>query len=351
MKTLTCKIMTLVLLVPCIAMAGDGLKGRFTKEKKISKAYYVNADAGLDIDNQFGSIYVTTWDEDKTQIDVVIRVSGNNEEKVDKKLASIDVDIEALKSLVSAKTHLGSVSGNNMSFEINYTVRIPKRGSIDLKNQYGPIITGKIFGKSRIDCQYGDITIDELNNDINNIKLQYSGSGRINFIKNCDVDAQYSSLNITKAGNVKLKAQYSPITLGDIGNIEYRNEYSNLNVKSANNANGSGEYSQLKFGDVSGNFNASCNYGEVKIAQLDNSAKNVSINAAYTNITVNYREGFAFDFEFHLEYGSLRGAGGFKFTEKTDKDNKAHYKGYNGRAGANRVFIKSEYGDINLGRA
>lgn len=351
MKTLTYNIVALLLLFPCIAMAGDGLKGKYTKEKKITKAYYVNADAGLNVDNQFGSIYVTTWDEDKTQIDVVIKVSGNNEEKVDKKLASIDVDIEALKSMVSAKTRLGNVGGNGLTFEINYTVRIPKKGSIDLKNQYGAIITGKIFGKSRIDCQYGDVNIDELHNDVNNIILQYSGSGKANYIKSCDINAQYSGVNIGKAGNIKLKAQYTGTNIGEVSNIEYKTEYGDLVVGSSKNVTGAGDYSELKFGEVSGNFNATCNYGEVRINGLSASAKNVAINATYTNIVINYREGYAFDFEFHLEYGNLRGAGAFKFTEKIDKDNKAHYKGYNGRAGANRMYINSEYGDINLGKA
>ena len=351
MKSLTHNILALLLLIPCIAMAGDGPKGKYTKEKKITKAYYVNADAGLDVDNQFGSIYVTTWDEDKTQIDVIIKVSGNNEEKVDRKLASIDVDIEALKSMVSAKTRLGNVGGNGLTFEINYTVRIPKKGSIDLKNQYGAIITGKIFGKSRIDCQYGDVSIDELHNDVNSIILQYSGTSKANFIKSCDINGQYSGINIGKAGNIKLKTQYTGTNIGEVNNIEYKTEYGDINVKRANNVTGTGDYSPLMFGNISGNFNATCNYGEVRINDLSASAKNVAINATYTNIVVNYREGYAFDFEFQLEYGNLRGAGAFKFTEKSDKDNRSHYKGYNVRAGANRMYIKSEYGDINLGKA
>ena len=351
MKTHKLNIIAFLLMLPCMALAGEGHKGKYTKEKKISKTYIVNADAALDIDNQFGSIYVTTWDENKTSIEVVIKVSGNDEGKVDKRLASIDVALEATKSLVSAHTRIGNMNGNNLSMEINYTVKIPKKGSIDLDNQYGPIITGKIYGKSKIECQYGDVTIDELNNDSNTLELQYSGVSKANYIKNATINAQYSGLSITKTGNIKLKSQYTGTTIVEAGNIDYKTEYGDLIVKNVKNATGTGDYSALKFGNISGNFNATCNYGEVKITRLDSAVKNVAINAAYTNIDVSYEDGYAFDFEFHLHYGNLRGTHGFKFTQKNVEDYESHYKGYNGRSGANRMYIKSEFGDINLGKA
>jgi hypothetical protein len=351
MKTLRLNIIALLLMLPCLAAAGEGHKGKYTKEKKISKTYIVNADAALNINNQFGSVYVTTWDENQTSIEIVIKVSGNDEAKVDKRLASINVDLEATKSLVSAHTSIGNMSGNNLSMEINYTVKIPKKGSIDLDNQYGPIITGKIYGKSNIECQYGDVAIDELNNESNIIDLQYSGVSKANYIKNATIDAQYSGLSIAKGGNIKLKSQYTGTTIGEAVNIEYNTEYGDLNVKSAKNVIGTGDYSDLKFGHISGNFNATCNYGELKISRLDNTAKNVAINASYTNIDVLYEDGYVFDFEFYLEYGNLRGTHGFKFTENSNRDNEGRYKGYSGRSGVNRMYIKSEFGDINLGKS
>ncbi len=352
MKTIRHNLAVLLFLLPCLAFAGDGVKGgKYTKEKKIAKAYIVNSNCALDVNNQFGSIYVTTWDEDKTQIEVLIKVSGNNEDKVDRRLASIEIDINATKSLVEANTRIGNMGGsNNLSMEINYTIRIPKKGAIDLKNQYGAIITGKIHGKANINSQYGDVTIDELNADNNTIRMQYSNSGRINYMKNGEVEAQYSGLNIGKVGNLKLKGQYTGMALGEVNNLSYKTEYGDLTVKSVNNATGSGDYSNLKFGYVAGSFNANCNYGEVRIGGMGKDANNVTINASYSGIRLNYNETVPFDFEFNLEYGGLSGTAGLKFTEKRDSDNSARYKGYYKSPGVNRIYIRSEYGDINLGK-
>jgi hypothetical protein len=40
------------------------------------KAYYVNSDAGINIDNSYGNVTLSTWDEDKIELDINIKVSG-----------------------------------------------------------------------------------------------------------------------------------------------------------------------------------------------------------------------------------------------------------------------------------
>jgi pectin methylesterase-like acyl-CoA thioesterase len=44
---------------------------------KISKNLLCQYNAEVKIDNSFGSITVSTWDEDKIDIDITIKVSGN----------------------------------------------------------------------------------------------------------------------------------------------------------------------------------------------------------------------------------------------------------------------------------
>ena len=350
MKTIMLNLIALLIALPALAGNGNGdcTKGKYTKEKKISKAYIVNSNAGLVVHNQFGSIYVTTWDEDKTQIEVVIKVSGDNEDKVNKRLETIDVDIEAMKSLVTANTRIGNMSGGNLSMEINYTIKIPKKGGIDLNNQYGPIITGKIYGKGDINVQYGDLNIDELNHETNIIKMQYSNSAKINYIKNGEIKSEYSNVNLGKAGSLIVKSQYTPVKIGEVSDISYKTEYGEVKIDKAGSVTGTGDYSPMHFGHISNQLNLTANYSDIRVGGMGSGVKNVAINASYTNVSITYNPGTPFDFEFSLEYGNLRGGNGFKFTERSERDNKAHYKGYYIKPGVNRMYIKNEYGDVNL---
>jgi len=352
MRTLKLNLILLLLTCPSLIFAnGDGngcMKGKITKEKKISKSFSVNSTAGLDVNNKFGSIYVTTWDENQTVIDVVIRVNGDKEDLVIKRLNSIDVKFGATPALVSAVTEIGNFSGRNINMEINYTIKIPKKGTIDLNNQYGNTIVGKIYGKSVIKCQYGDLNVDELNSDSNTINLQYSGTSKINYIRSGDVNLQYSGFNCTKAGSLKLKGQYTGMTIGEVNDITYRTEYGDLNIKKGGSMTGSGDYSALRFGYVGKQLNATCNYGEVKIGGMDTDVKNIAVNATYSAVNITYNEAAPFDFELSSVYGGIRGVNGFKFTDKKEKDNKIYYKGYYKSSGVNKIFVRTEYGDINL---
>ena len=99
-------IYNLLLLLPIIVFGNEIDLGKFTKQKEIKKAYIVNSDAGISIKNTYGSVYVTTWDEDKIELFVNIKVSGDNEKWVQKRMDDIDINIEALKSMVTAETIL-----------------------------------------------------------------------------------------------------------------------------------------------------------------------------------------------------------------------------------------------------
>ena len=89
-------ILLFLFLIPFLGFSNDDFT--YSKQRNIRKAYIVNSDAGINIDNSYGTIFVTTWEEDKIEIDVLIKVSGDSEKWVNQKLAGIDVDFIALKS-------------------------------------------------------------------------------------------------------------------------------------------------------------------------------------------------------------------------------------------------------------
>lgn len=349
MKTIRLNILLLLItLLPGIATANGDEK--ITKERKISKTYIVNSNAGLDIDNKFGQIYVTTWDEDKTSIEVIIRISAKNEETVNKRLNSIDIEFEALKSLIKAKTIIGNFSGRNVCMEINYTIKIPKNGSIKLDNQYGAIKFGAINGTSNIKCQYGDVIGDALNNNDNTVRMEYCNKSQIGYIKNGTVKAAYSAFSLTKGGSINLNSEYTNISIGHVNEITYRCNYGDVKIAEGIKVSGNANYSNTRIANLSTQLNLSTNYGNVNVINIEKSTRNIAINSTYGNIKVKYNDDYAFDFEYQLDYGNLSGKTDLKFTEKSEKDARASYKGYNKSSGTNRMYIKAQYGNISLNK-
>jgi len=164
MRTLLYKFMTVLFLTAPLMLSAHGgkMKGKYTKEKTIKKEFDVNSDALLKVNNRYGNLNLTSWDGNKVMIEVHIKTNGNVEEKVQKKLDEITIDFEASQSVVSAKTIFnnnrnswGWGGRNKVNMQINYTIKLPVKNSVNLNNDYGSIILDRIDGHAKIYCDYG----------------------------------------------------------------------------------------------------------------------------------------------------------------------------------------------------
>ena len=100
MKVLPFKSLFFALaLIPLVAMGhmdSDKLNGRYTKEKTIKKEYNVNPDALFKVKNSYGNVTLTSWNENRVEIEVHIKTNGNDEDRVQERLDEIDVEFETV---------------------------------------------------------------------------------------------------------------------------------------------------------------------------------------------------------------------------------------------------------------
>lgn len=357
MKAILYKTTLLLFLLPALVLASNPKwGGKYTKEKKINKEFSVSADALLKLDNSYGNLYITSWNQNKVVIEVHIKTNGNNEEKVQKKLEEIDVEFEASNSMVSAKT-IFEKSGwsnwswgrnNNVSMEINYTVKVPVGNKVDLSNDYGSINLDEINGVANISCDYGKLNIGKLNADNNTLNFDYTSKSTIGYMKSGKINADYSGYEIEKAGNLVINADYTQSTVLSAGKVEYSCDYGSINVGKATGVKGSGDYLTVKLGELSGNVDLSSDYGSIKIDKLTSSTGNVKITSDYTGIKIGYDPSYNFDFEIKLGYAGLSGEDDWDMKVRTEKSTEKYYKGTYGSSGKNTVYINSEYGSVTF---
>jgi hypothetical protein len=341
---------TLLLFAPAALFAGEGLKGKYLKEKKISKTFNVSATAALDVSNKYGTVYVTTWDQNQTVIDVVIKVSGNNEGHLEKRLNSIDVNFNATTAKVTAETKIGNYAGK-ASMEINYTIKVPKKGSIDVNNQYGNIILGKIYGRTMLKLQYGNLSADQLNGNKNELNLQYTDVATIDHIALGKITVQYSSLKIQNAADeLTLNSEYTDVKLGAVKRLNLKTAYGDIKVDNVQDVAGTASYSDVRIGTLTGMLNYSTTYGDIVVGRISKDVSSVFISGQYSDINIKYDAAWAFDFSAKTLYADVRGAQNFTLQEKKETGSSRYYRGYHRSSGTGRLTIESDYGDINLTR-
>lgn len=351
-------VLVAFLMLPLFAFSlNPATKDKHEKQKTIKKEFNVNSDALVAIDNSYGNLDIVTWNENRVVFEITITTSGNDKEKITKKLEEITVEFQASASSVSAKTQFNKNKSkswwnwgkNNVNMKVNYIVKMPMTNSVNLSNDYGSINLDKLEGKATISCDYGKITTKELMADNNVLKFDYTQNSYFEYIKSGSIHADYSGYTVSKAENLKVSADYSKSKIDLVENIEYNCDYGGMTIEKANNISGNGDYLTTVIGDVYKNVELRADYGSIKINRLNSNAGNVSISSDYVGIKIGLASGYAFDFEIDLEYASLRDADGFDFTKRREESSSKYYEGYFGSQNSgNLIKINSDYGSVSF---
>ncbi|QOD61767.1 hypothetical protein H9I45_04790 [Polaribacter haliotis] len=351
------KITFLLLLLPLISFANDNDK-KHEKSKTITKKYTVNSNALVALDNKYGDLNITTWDKNRVEIEVKITVKGDDLEDVEQKLNSINIEFNASNSKVSAQTVFGEKKSNwswwkrskNVNYKINYIVKMPKTNSVDLDNDYGSIYLGNISGSAAINCDYGKIVVGELTSNKNDINLDYCSTSTISYMKNGDVNIDYSKLSIDNSQNIRANADYSTLKFDKAGTVDFNADYGSITINEADNINGNSDYVSLRFGTVRKNLTIDTEYGSLTVKNLAKNFEKVDVSGQYTGIKIYVEPKISFNFEIDLQYGSFkRNNDNIELFKSNSKSTKKYYEGKYGKGNpSGNLKINSQYGSVRI---
>ncbi|MEX1382744.1 hypothetical protein [Lutibacter sp.] len=355
MKTIY-KILLILILIP-LTISATERKGKYTKNKVLTKEYSVNENATLNVSNKYGNIGIATWNENRIVIKVSITTNGDDEEKVAKRLEQIDVEFNGNANNVSAKTSIEKNSSswnlwgkkNNVNMEINYLIQMPISNNVDLTNDYGAITLDKLEGSSKINCDYGKITIGELWNTNNIINIDYTNKSTIDLMEDGTINADYSTLHIDRSKRIDLNADYSHISFGMVAVLDYNCDYGSLKIGDTGNVTGNSDYMHTSVEKLRGTGDFDMDYGSLKIEELGKEFKNITVKSSYTNTKIGVNATNNFTLNATLNYGSLKYGSGFTINKEIIKTTSKYYEGYyNSNNTSSNITIKSSYGTISF---
>lgn len=372
MKTILSSLLFLAILAPDLPFTDHGLEGKdhlevginigkHSKEKTIKKEFNVSATSDLTIDNSYGNVDVTTWNENRVVIEVNIKTNGDDEDKVAEKLDNITVDFQQNSSGVVAKTEFSKEGKswwkslfdgfNNVNMEINYVVKAPIKNNLHLNNDYGGIYIDKTSGNTKINCDYGKIDIGELNGDSNYLNFDYTRNSRIGYVTNAEIRADYSDYEIEEAGSLKVNADYTNSKIDKVSRMEFSCDYGSLDVDKVKELKGSGDYLTTKINRVFTSVEVSMDYGSLSIQKIIKGAREVNINTDYTGVKIGYDNEMAFQFHVETSYGDVNGLDGLQINKRRQQNTSNEVSGYYGSENSGANFnISTSYGSVSFSK-
>ena len=132
------------LLGLCLLLSTIGwAKDQDQKKKFVEKNYQVTTNTKLRIDNKFGKVEVNSWEKNEFDIKVEIIGKGRNEERAQRILNAIDIDITESSTEIEFETEIESTKNKNEEgFEINYRIYMPEGNPLEIKNSFGDVTMG-----------------------------------------------------------------------------------------------------------------------------------------------------------------------------------------------------------------
>jgi len=324
--------------------------------KKFHETFATTANSSLLIDNKYGNVSVNDWDDNKVEIDIIVRVDDVSREKAERILSYINVSLsqegDEIKAITNFDDRFSKIGDGNHRLEINYTVNLQKDIKLTLLNKYGNVSINDLTGESIIDIKYG--------------KLQANSIVRGNEKPLSEINLAYSEATIKEAGWLKSDLKYSIIKIKKCKALVLYSKYSKIYIDEASSIVNDSKYDYHYLGKLS-NFVINAEYTNMEIKEITEKLECVT---SYTNCTVDFIPAGFKSINLETKYGHYKlgidkdasykldgNAGYSKITynesEKVSKISENTFMKVFGIVGkddntSSVVTVSTKYGNVNL---
>jgi len=336
----------------CLLLSTIGwAKDQDQKKKFVEKNYQVTTTTKLRIDNKFGKVEVNSWEKNEFDIKIEIIGKGSNEERAQRILNAIDIDITESSTEIEFETEIESTKNKNEEgFEINYRIYMPEGNPLEIKNSFGDVTMGNRSNDLEVNVAYGSLKAGDISGEAY-IKVSF-GSGSVGEIEEGEATIKYSSFEMDGAKILDLTQGFSDIELGDIDDLELESKYGKVEIEKAGRVDADAHFSGFDIEELTGSLELDCSYlGDFRIDRLTKSFTLVDIDGKFGSYEIGLEPGLNADLNAEFSFADLKVASDVDvdFHYRVKESNKSIYKGKIGQGDSSKMIrVDSSYGNLRL---
>lgn len=247
------------------ALAEASRKGTITFDK-------VKSGANISLKNQFGNIVLQPWDKKDLRLEFELKVMAKNKAQAEEVLNDMGIVKRAVSGAYSLELR-GADGGSNeeRKIESTWTVYIPKaKFALIIANRFGNVNIPDYACKSlSAHVKFGALQCGNLQTDEQKCELKAEhGSLKLTNSKTANVQAKFSSVDITRCTNLVLNVQHAEqVSIGTCTDLNLVCEFSGVTLDQAHNATVNLQHSKLNAKAVR-NLNGSLRHSAIDIKEV-----------------------------------------------------------------------------------
>lgn len=293
-----------------------------TAQERVSKIVerdFELSDAGeLQIENKYGNIDVTGWEQDKVAIKVSIKVNHRKKENAQSLLSRINPEFKSGSNYVAVVSKISKkntgwfadffnktnpVDLDRSHVQIDYEIFMPSKAELRVTNRFGDVITEGWSGPLNALVEHGDLWVTENLNKAD-IILKF-GKVRAQDLEYASLNLKNGELEMEKSNSLRLSSSGTDMDISSVKSLEIYSSKDDIAIAEIGSVNGTLRFSTLNIQRLMKEVNLDTKIADFRITQFIGPQSEISFEQESSEITLNV-SGFSHRFTATLEQGVVR---------------------------------------------
>lgn len=292
-------------------------QGQSIAEKVTRDTITIEDFAEVRIENEYGDVVISTWEEPSIAYEFLIRVEKRDLDAAEDLLERVQINVNNFGRLVTINSAIADREDNfftrllsdiplelDMSdVTIDVNISIPQEVDLEVTNSFGDVVTLDFIGKLRCNLKHGNLKV---NGDLKTLDLDHS-YGRVDLRSTglAKFNLRNSRLSAESITDLRLESQGSEI---EIENIEYLNIASNkdeLRIINVEKIRGEMRFGNVFIDQIGKEIWLELRVTDLRVSKLKDSSPTIFLDHQNSEVDISISN-TSFDLKADLEDGVLR---------------------------------------------
>ena len=286
---------------------------------KIVERSFELSDAGeFQIENKYGNIDVTGWEQDKVAIKVSIRVNHRKKESAQSLLGRINPEFKSGSNYVAVVSKITKkntgwfadffIKTNPVDFDkshvqIDYEVFLPAKAELRVTNRFGDVVIESWSGPLNALVEHGDLWVTE---DLNKVDIVLKfGKVRTQDLEYANLNLKNGELEMENSNRLRLSSSGTDMNINAVKFLEIYSNKDDIAIEEIGSVSGSLKFTTLGIQRLMKEVDLDTKITDFRIAQFIEPRAEISFEQESCEITLNV-SGFSHRFTATLEQGVVR---------------------------------------------
>jgi hypothetical protein len=302
------KLICNILILLCLTYTLSGQA--YSEKRTYRKSVAVNREMTLEVNNKYGVVHISSGTADSVEIKAEIEATGSSQDRIDKMLQGVEVNISETDYLVRAQTDFNqtismllegfkSITNKLIPYEsriqINYSIVAPEFLNIRIVNKYGDVYLENSAGSISVDLSNGSFKANSLSGSTS-LNFNFCDA-TINNLKDARLEATFSDLTIGESGKLTVSSISSKFDITKSLSLDTKSRRDKFYIGNVSSLTGNSYFSEYRIENLDKEIILDSKYGRIEADHIGKNCEMVNITSGYTDVYLTFDPAMSYSFD------------------------------------------------------